>query len=1830
MRRMTNEETQQGIGLVQRAEKPDFPWFGTASVKLCVGIIRGVVHGASSRDGNPGTQQSKNRKGWGMSSIKIGRRFTAAVIWRSLLIVLSGLPGGVTHASPLEGAWSGRSIGDAVAAANRRGRHPAYEFSVLNPGLGTPAGRLEDDGGAASGNYQLDIPLVAVPGRGLDLGVRLSYNAQLWSTVEGDLTFNPDGDWPAPGWQIGFGKMMYPNLMIEANGTRRPLRITSSSVGPDGVTRHGVFDDDSLVRFECRRCETAEAGIYVTYPGRGVIEMRPSASWNRNDQVFYPVQIVDANGNYLTIEYLRDAAGKRLAPRIDTITDTVGRVVQFHYDSNQRLLSVSRPAVNGGRQIVARLFYETRPYYLPVPQPRAAQQYDALSTIFFPGNRSAYRLTDYTEYGMPRELHEYRATQVATPTLTDQGSVVAFGQLNRKTAFNYRAIRRLTETPVYTRRTVTWYDGDTQAGQAVTRYATSRANGIRRITVTNPDGSRSVQHAKDGARTFDDGLVYLVERKAAGNRLLGSMAIEWELGHGGKPRQRAVTAFDDEAGGSVRHEYSYGANNQQVIEDRVIDSSDGVVMRSVTRYLDDPVYAGLNLINLPSSVHVYEGANARPSSRTEFVYDEYPLRNISPANGHRLAFRDSHKRVCSKYETVEDINDRPRQACVAWKRVLVPAPRIRGNLTTLRVYANAVAGSGAIETHYYYDVAGNMVQSKPQTGAVRTVSFSATTDYSQPEQVAFGSTVAASTERVTERYSYDAATGLVSSHTNHNGRTSTFEYVPGALGERLQFVRQQSGALLQFTYDDDALTLRRDVIERTGATPITSITRLDGGGQARETTVTAQAGIVRSVFEYDAIGRLEYESLPFTSGQPQRSHYRYDAAGRLVETTHPDGSVLRQTYNPASVPDGVLASDIGQSVLLEDAWGRQRWMKYDRLGRLTLVVQPNPAGSGSVYDTGSQIVRYRYDVFGRLGAVRQGPQMRFFNYDSLGRLICQAVPERDRTLLPSGATDPARRGACSDVWLYNDSTGNVTHVDPRGVHTITERNNDPLERLRAIRYDLSHVSDTSSPITPVPAVRYEYRGSGNVLLLERIVTGGFATESFSYDTDGELADYALLLNAYPRAPLTLGYQHDHLGRRTLLRYPARVPLLHRSTRPQLDYGYHPTGELATLSMGGASLAFDLHYGPGRQLTGMKLNSTAGVLEEVYEIDRFGAIVGQQVKGIGGVSVMSLGYGYERQIRAGGAAPQGMIYGRTGQLVNIEDRLDATRTRGFRYDSLGRLKEASRGAQIVRPSSSSYEWLEYGYDPFGNRTSVRAFAPGSRTPCRWLFGCPAPAPRELPIEQRDGLGDQIYDAATNRLTGPAARYDAAGNLILVDRGDGYRQRYVYDAAGRLVKVTDTDDGLIEEYRYASDRRRIGFSRDFNRWTYTLWDGSKPVARYAAGPTGPLIWAGYDIYAGASLLQTITPGAAASTRTFVHRAPQFLALSIDGPGGLRHQVEPLQPFGFTNKPATDWPTTQLFDEYERGPVSRIDSAPNRNYDSRYGRFNETDPLGNLGLNHADPQTLNLYVYAHNDPVNGRDPLGLLDGEAPPCDRVKSGGCLGGNNEFCWKDEGGSVSCGSEPIVITGPSTGPSTGPLTAPAPIGFDSWYSSASSKAGSKGRDLAKKAGCMLQKAARMVLSPVAETVKTVQATGISLPEVPYAVGDRISTTGSICFGGCTAAGYFSIARHVSLSTGQDSISLSYGFAIPGRSWPDHVPSRWDSAQGMGIIAGESRQLSIRSEGVDPGSNYLHNTRIVGAGPLAAEYVNQFSGSAGTGMGGLGVLKILTQTKVIPTPTLDCP
>ena len=86
------------------------------------------------------------------------------------------------------------------------------------------------DEGAGSGNFQIAAPVLGLPGRGIDISLGLAYNSRLWNKAVSQISsMINDRGWPAPGWSLGFGKILgmgvfNGGMIVEADGTRHAMR----------------------------------------------------------------------------------------------------------------------------------------------------------------------------------------------------------------------------------------------------------------------------------------------------------------------------------------------------------------------------------------------------------------------------------------------------------------------------------------------------------------------------------------------------------------------------------------------------------------------------------------------------------------------------------------------------------------------------------------------------------------------------------------------------------------------------------------------------------------------------------------------------------------------------------------------------------------------------------------------------------------------------------------------------------------------------------------------------------------------------------------------------------------------------------------------------------------------------------------------------------------------------------------------------------------------------------------------------------------------------------------------------------------------------------------------------------------------------------------------------------------------------------------------------------------------------------------------------------------------------------------------------------------------
>ena len=106
--------------------------------------------------------------------------------------------GGVCGTDPTDPAYGGL-LASRVQKQNARGtRNPMTAFT------GGPAVIRRAIGSAS---YNRAIPIVSLPGRGLDLNLTLYYNSRIWTfdTASNVISLNADRDFPSYGFRLDFG-----------------------------------------------------------------------------------------------------------------------------------------------------------------------------------------------------------------------------------------------------------------------------------------------------------------------------------------------------------------------------------------------------------------------------------------------------------------------------------------------------------------------------------------------------------------------------------------------------------------------------------------------------------------------------------------------------------------------------------------------------------------------------------------------------------------------------------------------------------------------------------------------------------------------------------------------------------------------------------------------------------------------------------------------------------------------------------------------------------------------------------------------------------------------------------------------------------------------------------------------------------------------------------------------------------------------------------------------------------------------------------------------------------------------------------------------------------------------------------------------------------------------------------------------------------------------------------------------------------------------------------------------------------------------------------------
>ncbi len=271
---------------------------------------------------------------------------------------------------------------------------------------------------------------------------------------------------------------------------------------------------------------------------------------------------------------------------------------------------------------------------------------------------------------------------------------------------------------------------------------------------------------------------------------------------------------------------------------------------------------------------------------------------------------------------------------------------------------------------------------------------------------------------------------------------------------------------------------------------------------------------------------------------------------------------------------------------------------------------------------------------------------------------------------------------------------------------------------------------------------------------------------------------------------------------------------------------------------------------------------------------------------------------------------------------------------YQYDSLQRL---------ISAMTTGPAWGQsFTYDGFGNRTGAtvtQGTAPSS---------------------------SMVYDAATNRIHNGS--YDANGNMLNVQGAT-----LTYDVDNRVVSATTS--GATEYYSYTPDNKRI--------WKLKA---NGTVELYFYGISGQKLGT-YNVsrtlYTNTLSILTLDLNVYFGSRTIVSRSG---TMARDRLGSSRMGGSKYYPYG--EEQVVTAQDKDKFATYYRDGTTGLDYAQNRYYANTLGRFTSPDPYVASG-GPADPGSWNRYSYVQGDPVNFRDPSGLLLAPPGPDDQGVGGG-------------------------------------------------------------------------------------------------------------------------------------------------------------------------------------------------------------------------------------------------
>lgn len=800
----------------------------------------------------------------------------------------------------------------------------------------------------------------------------------------------------------------------------------------------------------------------------------------------------------------------------------------------------------------------------------------------------------------------------------------------------------------------------------------------------------------------------------------------------------------------------------------------------------------------------------------------------------------------------------------------------------------------------------------------------------------------------TTTYTYDAHKLKAATTTNALSQTKavTWDYANGVPTR----IKEVSGAVQRATYDafgrlknvygpdaggQETLLAQHDYVDTPGSLSVTRTEEVDGvnevasrthydalGREIQTRRTWPDSSVVVKDTAYNLQGLTDWTSLPYASSGLNKTGPTSDADLKISHLYDPMGRVATTT-DALGISSNVYDRWVTKS---KDRLGREKSFERDAYGRLVKLTERL---SSTDYHTS-----YEYTWAGDLKKITDAAgNVRNFTYDLLGRRL-----------------------TAQDLHHASDVTYGTEQYGYDG-------NNNVVSRTRPGGVSLAYVYDALNRLTQVTASgtiaeQYSYDSCTNG-------TGRLCSETspdhlrlFEYDMPGRVASSTLLIDdrAYPQQ-----------NRYTL------NGLLSGYTAPDgQNVGYtfdtDKVASVASKEFGGSTstLVSAIGYHPSGLVSSITYGNGA-VTTNNYDVDHLYRL-SQKTTTVNAANVQNISYTYDAM----------------GNITALtESAGPASRVMSYAYDDLDRLTSATGTT-----ASGTLIYAEhFGYDILGNILNKLSVSPTSTHASTYSYEVNGGA-----YANPHAVTSIALQQGTSTISTTLFTYDWRGNPVSSAEQDaseqvipGTERAYTWDAKDRMVGLVlgsgSSSQSLEYVYSNSDERLKMGETGA----TSTIYASKAYNETLTA--SGTVVDVQKHIFNGRTLLATIDGTGGSARALFDHTDHLSGASVVTADGGSVEETFDYHPYGSIriDEKSGDWSQQRKYAGHEFDDASGLSFMEARYYNPETGRFLNIDPaFRDLSFRLEDPQSLNSYAYARNNPLkyvdlDGREPVSVIVGAA-----------------------------------------------------------------------------------------------------------------------------------------------------------------------------------------------------------------------------------------------------------